>query len=42
MNGCLVRVGIDSTSGGWNAPVNKDNEFDLRNYVQHGEKYNEY
>ncbi|MFH0975833.1 MAG: DUF6602 domain-containing protein [Spirochaetota bacterium] len=22
--------------------VNKDNEFDLRNYVKHGEKYNEY
>ncbi len=22
--------------------VNKDNEFDLRNYIKHGEKYNEY
>ena len=25
--GCLVRVGIDATSGGWNAPVNQLGEF---------------
>ncbi|MEP7246428.1 MAG: hypothetical protein ABI885_22490, partial [Gammaproteobacteria bacterium] len=27
MNGLLVRVGIDSTCGEWNAPVRDDGEF---------------
>jgi hypothetical protein len=27
LQGLLVRVGIDQTFGGWNAPVNKNNQF---------------